>query len=162
MVALPAFCGTCGLIFPSLRFGGNFREAELDGRTLPCPRCGAMAEISGGTFNLVEETVESLSAAELSAERLGRLLAALKRFRMETPIPPAEPSRRSSSEALLLLPALESLTPSMQKVAAFFLETVVQLLLSGQSLDGPHLPPTSDDVREAAQHALQHQRMFPR
>jgi hypothetical protein len=121
-----------------------------------------MAEISGGTFDLVEETVESLSAAELSPDRLGRLLAALKRFRMDIAVPPAEPRRAVSSEALLLVPALEGLPLAMQKVVAFFLETVVQLLLSGQSIDGSNRPPAADEVRDAAEHALQSQRMFPR
>lgn len=162
MVAVPAFCGTCGLIFSSLRFGGNFRDAELHGRRLPCPRCGAMAETSGGAFDVVERTVESLGAAELSAERLGQLLAALKRFRVDTATSSAGPKGSAGSEATSLLPSLEALAPERQRVVAFFLETVVQMLLGRQNPDAGHRPPTPDDVREAAEHALEHQRMFPR
>ena len=129
---------------------------------LPCPRCGAMAEISGGTFDLVEETVESLSIATLSADRLERLLAALKRFRLEVASPDAASGVSAKNEALLLLPALEDLEPALQRVVAFFLETVVQLLLGAQPQDTSHRSPTAEDVRDAAEHALQHQRMFPR
>jgi hypothetical protein len=80
---IPSFCPHCGLIFPSraFNFGGNVTNLVLTGNRETCPRCGQMAELPDGTFNVVDDTIEVLQATPLTRARLSDLANVLDRAR---------------------------------------------------------------------------------
>jgi hypothetical protein len=64
---LPVFCGNCKTIFPSRNHTFSGQYFELWDNEEPCPGCGfEHAKLSEGIFNLAEDTVEVLSAPDIT------------------------------------------------------------------------------------------------
>lgn len=74
MVSLPAICDNCGLIFNSGIAGSGGGTITITGsKAGPCPRCGGMGSIPDGTYRMIENIVEVLSAPERTLEELRKL-----------------------------------------------------------------------------------------
>jgi len=75
VTTFPAFCTSCGLIFESraFGFGGGAHNITLTGVRETCPRCGSLADLPDGTFNVFGDTIHVLASPELTRQRLERL-----------------------------------------------------------------------------------------
>lgn len=78
---VPAFCDSCGTIFPSAIEVVNSINVELHGRSGPCPRCGGEGHIPDGVYNFVGNTIELLSGPSRTIFELERLAAILREAR---------------------------------------------------------------------------------
>jgi hypothetical protein len=82
---LPAFCPNCGLIFESrplgIAPGASVENLVMEGNREQCPRCGHMAELPDGTFNIVDDTLTVLEATPLTRARLAQLADLMDRAR---------------------------------------------------------------------------------
>jgi len=71
---IPAFCDTCGTAFKSGIFAENVINLTLRGNKAgPCPKCGGMGSIPDGTFNVIGNAIEIISAPERTIEQLKKL-----------------------------------------------------------------------------------------
>jgi hypothetical protein len=61
--------------------GVNVQDLTLGGNLEQCPRCGGVAELPEGRFNLVGDTIEVLEATPLTRARLSQLADLLDRAR---------------------------------------------------------------------------------
>jgi hypothetical protein len=76
-VSLPATCQRCGLVFASgFTASGEVRELTLAGNLSQCPRCGGMAPVIEGRFDIRQGVIQALDGA--SAEDLRRVLRILQ------------------------------------------------------------------------------------
>ena len=75
---LPAFCPSCGAVFPSvLAIGGG--SGVFRGNVQTCPRCGAMAQISDATFQtVVGEVLATVQAPGITRPMLIAFSAAVR------------------------------------------------------------------------------------
>jgi hypothetical protein len=78
---IPAFCSNCGLIFPALALAPDAADITVRDFQVQCGRCGAMAELPDGTFNVVDDVIEVLEGSALTRERLARLGALMDQAR---------------------------------------------------------------------------------
>jgi hypothetical protein len=124
---LPVFCETCGLVFPSqsvtttLSGWGNVGFSVFGGE--PCPRCGDVAQIAEGHFNMVGGVIEVLSAPDLTYQRLGELAAVLERGRDAPGLDLTEELREESPRLAALY---ATLSPRVRHVFIAFLLFVIQ------------------------------------
>lgn len=132
-VQFPAFCAHCGLIFESrlIGFGEGARveKLTLEGNLETCPRCGKWAELPEGTFNIVGETIQVLSASQLTRERLQRLAAILERARTGE-ISEAAARQAVEDEAPAFRPIMERFGPRMRKAWVFLLLAIFNALIA--------------------------------
>jgi hypothetical protein len=78
MTKVPAFCDNCGAIFPS-GFDLSGQNITLFGnKSGPCPRCGSMGHIPDGVYNVINNTIEILSAPEWTIDELNRFAQILR------------------------------------------------------------------------------------
>lgn len=79
MAQLPAFCDTCGTVFPSGYGGGGgslmFMEACKAG---PCPTCGGLGTVPDGSFKMEDTLVTLLSGPATSFERIAKLAVVIR------------------------------------------------------------------------------------
>lgn len=74
MLDIPAFCDTCGTAFKSGFFAENVINLTLQGNKAgPCPKCGGMGSIPDGTFNVLGNAIEIITAPERTIEQLKKL-----------------------------------------------------------------------------------------
>jgi hypothetical protein len=79
---VPAFCDSCGTIFPSSIEVVNSTNITFGGvGSGPCPRCGGMGHIPDGVYNFVGNTIELLSAPSRTITELERLAIILRETR---------------------------------------------------------------------------------
>ncbi|WP_243186687.1 SEC-C metal-binding domain-containing protein [Clostridium intestinale] len=86
MPNMPAFCDKCGAIFPS-GFYIKDSQGTFEGCTSMCPRCGSMAKVPDGMYNVIGETIEILKAPDVTIEKLkalNELLYNLKSDKIKT------------------------------------------------------------------------------
>lgn len=84
MINLPAICDNCEMIFPSGIAGGGGSTLVMEGnKSGPCPRCGKMGSIPDGTYRLIENIIEVLSAPERTLDELKRFSDLLDKTRKE-------------------------------------------------------------------------------
>lgn len=155
MVQFPAFCPRCGLVFASRMFSlSHVQGLTMSGNRESCPRCGAMAELPDGTFNVTGDTIEVLAASGLTRARLLLLADVLR----------SAQSQGASSEAvgeavLAEAPALRSLVeryaPRMRQAFVVFLLMVIELLLAQGIAELRDDSATREDVRKAIEQALE-------
>jgi hypothetical protein len=108
MAGMPAFCDSCGNIFPSGIGIGSARNLSFANVKSQCPKCGAMGHIPDGVYDFVDNTLKILSASERSNQELRRF-AELLRAAQEAPDKAAELEKTIAAE----LPALAALAAEL-------------------------------------------------
>lgn len=73
MARIPAYCSNCGLLFPSGIAATNVKNLTLAGNKQNCPRCGHMAGIVDGVFNVADDLIEVIKAPDFTVEVLQKL-----------------------------------------------------------------------------------------
>lgn len=126
---IPAFCSHCGLVFPArgIAIVGGATNLTLRGNIETCPRCGQWAELPEGTFNISDNTLEVLSASDLTRERLHGLAEALDRARKN---PKADASESLERESPAVAALYRGLSPKARHALILFLWAVVQIIAS--------------------------------
>ena len=82
MVSAPAFCESCGSVFPSDFAFDGVVGVTLEGCTSgPCPNCGGMGHVPDGLFNFIGNTIQVLAAPERTFEQLTKLSAIVREAR---------------------------------------------------------------------------------
>lgn len=108
MPNMPAFCTQCGLVFGSGIAINNSTNIQLRNVSSSCPRCGAMARVPDGIYNVLGGVIELLSGPTSSVEQLRRLQSVLEQARaqgknreeVQTAITLAAPELASLASAL--------------------------------------------------------------
>jgi hypothetical protein len=81
MPVVPAFCDSCGAIFPSGILVENSTHIQFSGgRAGPCPNCGGMGHIPDGIFNIIGSTIKLLTGPQRTIADLNRLASLLNNF----------------------------------------------------------------------------------
>lgn len=84
MVNLPAVCNKCGSIFPSgVAANGGVTITIMSSKSGPCPVCGGMGDIPDGTYRVIENIIEVLSAPDRTIYELKRLSEILDQAKKE-------------------------------------------------------------------------------
>jgi hypothetical protein len=151
--AFPAFCRNCGLIFPSSLTGTGAARLDLEHVITDCPRCGAVADLPDGTFDVVGDTIHVLSGSQLTRERMFRLAQILDAARAR------EMSEDEAVEAIAdvappLAPLIDRLRPRMGQAMWIFLSAVVGVLLQYGFSALTDDSATKADVRRAVEDAV--------
>jgi hypothetical protein len=119
-VVFPAFCPACGLIFESrliaIEGQGRVEGLTLKGNREPCPNCGEEAQTLEGTFDVVDDTIEVLSASGLTWEALERVSAILEQARAGEMSTDAA-VEAVTNEAPSFKPLLDRYGPRMRKAS---------------------------------------------
>jgi hypothetical protein len=89
MPIVPAFCDSCGAVFPSGIFLENVYNAHISNNRCKCPSCGEMGHTPDGVFNFVKGVIEVISAPQRTIEDL---------IRFEEILRTARESRQSTDE----------------------------------------------------------------
>jgi hypothetical protein len=132
---------------------GTARNITLEGNREQCPRCGELAELPDGTFNVVGETIEVLSASRLTRARLLRLADILGQARAGDLAPEAA-AEAIASEAPALNPLLERFGPKMRMALLALLWAVFQILLAQGVSELRDDSATREEVRRAVEQAV--------
>ena len=124
MPALPAFCDTCGAIFPSGIVAENSTNISLSNCAAgPCPRCGGLGHIPDGVYNFIGNTIQLLSGSNRSINELNRL-ADLLRTLQEKKATYEETKQVISKE----LPELSSVADLLPKTRQDFYQFIALIL----------------------------------
>lgn len=75
---IPAVCGACGLIFPSGFNIENSVDITLTNNTQSCPKCGAMANVLDGTFDVRDELLRVVEAPWATFQALRQIQALIR------------------------------------------------------------------------------------
>lgn len=111
MVILPAICDSCGTVFPSGYAGGGGSTMIMQGCISgPCPNCKGMGHVPDGTYRLVENIIEVLSAPQRTFEELKQFSDLLDRARKEE-ITTEELKKETKEKAPDLHPLLDWVLP---------------------------------------------------
>lgn len=82
MPVIPAFCNTCGGIFPSGFAAENSTGISFSNCSSgPCPVCGGMGHIPDGVYNFIGNTIQLLSGPRRTVDELERLANILRSSR---------------------------------------------------------------------------------
>jgi hypothetical protein len=130
---------------------------QLDIRNVqePCPRCGEDAELPDGTFNIIGDTIEVLSASGLTRARLLRLATILEAARV------GQISEKAAAQAVVdeapsLAPLMERYEPNMRRALIVFLFALVQILLAQAVSEFRDDSATRQDVENAVAKAIEY------
>src|SRR5262252_3728634 len=108
MANLPAYCNSCGFVYPSgieLKYALDIR---MSNNQVQCPRCGAMGRIPDGTYNVLGNAIHVLASTQRSASDLRKLADAIQRAR-DNNASPEEIKRTIKEQA----PELRSLADTL-------------------------------------------------
>jgi hypothetical protein len=155
-VQFPAFCPKCGLIFRSNLFhiAGGARNITLEGNRETCPRCGALAELPDGTFDVIDDTIHVLAASQLTRERLFRLQTILEAAQAGE-ISDADATEAVAEEAPELRPFLDRFGPKMGRALLWFLLAAIQILAAQYLAENRSDAATPADVQRAVEQAVE-------
>jgi len=74
MPNLPAFCDSCGTIFPSGIVVENSNNITINNvESGPCPNCKSTGHIPDGIYNVIGKTIEILNAPNNSSNQIMKL-----------------------------------------------------------------------------------------
>lgn len=131
MIDLPAICDNCGMVFRSgIAGGGGATITMVNSKAGPCPNCGAVGSIPDGTYRLIENVIEVLSAPQRTVKELERLSATLENARNRK-----YSSQQLEEEIKKEAPELSSLTELLPKTkeekrsdVKYFITTILAVL----------------------------------
>jgi hypothetical protein len=78
---MPAFCTGCGLVFGSGFVIEDSTNIHIQNFSSSCPRCGSIAKIPDGVYNVLGGVIELLSGPTKSARQLRSLQQKLRHAR---------------------------------------------------------------------------------
>lgn len=135
MLGLPVHCDNCGLDFEGrgIAIAGNVENLTLRGNRESCPRCGAMAHIVEGTYNVRDGVLQALSATPLDRALLERLMPIVQRAQAGE-IPPEEAGAEIGYLSPELASAFARVPPRLR--AAFVQLLILVLGIIGGQLYG--------------------------
>lgn len=127
MPNMPAFCGSCGLVFDSGFQIENSTNIRLHSVSSICPRCGGIGGVPDGIYNVLGGVVQLLSGPRSSAQQIAKLQQALEAARERNQTP--EEVRKA---VVAVAPELASLASSLptSRVELYAFITVLLALLS--------------------------------
>jgi hypothetical protein len=84
MTGIPAFCPSCGALFPSRAMGmmfggGHVKGVTLRGNVETCPHCGGLANIADGVFDIAGDVITVVSAPRITMEMLAAFRLAVQK-----------------------------------------------------------------------------------
>ena len=69
MAQFPAYCQNCKIVFPAtLLSADNVTDLTIRNCSETCPRCGAMARIAEGTFNIQDDVISIVNAPNFTKQ----------------------------------------------------------------------------------------------
>ena len=89
MPHIPAFCRTCGRVFPSGIFAENVRRLTMSGNTSQCPYCGGIGDLPEGVFDVFDDVIRVVSSSAWTVDRLNLLAGKLTQAREQRAAPEA-------------------------------------------------------------------------
>ena len=141
MPNMPAFCGSCGLVFGSGFQIENSTNISLHGVTSTCPRCGGVGRVPDGIYNVLGGVVQLLSGPRSSAQQITKLQQVLEAARAKEQNP-EEVRKAVEAVAPELTTLASSLPTSRVELYAFItvLLTLLALLVSAYAAWKPSGP----------------------
>jgi SEC-C motif len=139
---IPAFCDTCGAIFPSaIAVADGVKNLTLTGIGAgPCPVCGGAGHIPDGVFSFVGNAIEILSAPQRTIDELSHLAKILRQARKKKEAP--EAVAQKIRDELPDLAGLADLLPRTRTELYAFLALIIAVIaLVSQSCGGPNTTP---------------------
>ncbi len=116
MVRIPAFCDFCNKPFPSSFVFENCQNVTFSGNKAgPCPACGGIGSIPDGTFHIMEDVIEVISAPSATIDQL----ETLKRIFSE--------ARKSDATSEQISTRLEKELPELAKLKDWLPKTRLEL-----------------------------------
>lgn len=150
----PATCRSCGNVFPSgFRFDGNIRDLTLADNTTVCPRCGALADVVDGTFDLVDGILTILNAPERTYREISLLADWLKSQTAGGKPPPTQEA--VESQVRVHVPALMGLLTQIPR-GKFSWNLFMTLLVAALTLVSEHLKAPDKTPAPTVQEVHQH------
>jgi hypothetical protein len=151
---MPAFCGSCGLVFPSGIVIENSTGISLSGVNARCPRCGGVGRVPDGLYNVLGQTVQLLTGPGRSSEQLLRLKSTLEAARNQQQEP--EEVRKAVLAAAPELTGLASAMPTTRTELYAFITVVLTLLALLVSAYAAFKPsgPSQSEIDAMVQRAL--------
>lgn len=123
MPSIPAYCESCGLVFPAgISLGENIRDVRISNTTSACPRCGGRARIPDGIYNVLGQTVVLLAKSKRSARQLEKLLDELNR---------AQDRHASPQE---IKQTIKQYAPELKRIADWIPQTPSQALATIEAI----------------------------
>lgn len=113
MPNLPAFCNTCGFTFQSSILLENSTNISISDITVQCPRCGNMARVPDGIYDVVGNTINVLVNSNRSVSEFSRILEVLEKARNQQKKP-----EEILSTVKKELPELSTLADTLPKTRA--------------------------------------------
>lgn len=155
MPNLPAFCSQCGLIFGSGIFIDNSTNIQLNNVLSSCPRCGALARVPDGIYNVLGGAVELLSGPKRSVEQLQLLKNVFEKAREQ-----GKSREQVQTEIVQAVPELSSLAtalPTTRGELYAFITTILTLLTLMVSAYAAWKPagPSQEEINSMVSQALQ-------
>ena len=141
MVNLPAVCDSCGTVFKSgFSFSGGGTVVSIGSSSGPCPNCGGFGHIPDGTYKIIENIIEVLSAPQRTLDELERLSELLKDSK-ENKITNEELNDKTEEEIPGLHPLLDFVIPRTRSdrfnfgmmVLSVALPIFISAMLNGQT-----------------------------
>ena len=126
MPNMPAFCRSCGLVFPSSFVIENSSGVSFSGVSSQCPRCGGVGQVPDGIYNVLGQLVQLLAGPKSSARQLRELQVALESARTKQQEP--EEVRKAILANAPELTGLASALPSTRVELYSFITVVLTLL----------------------------------
>lgn len=110
MIAIPAFCDTCGTSFPSGIVVGNIAQLNMAGnKSGPCPACGGWGSVPDGVFHVLNDVIEIIDAPRKTIEQLAKYIEILNVAKK------GRYTRVQVEEQLQAVPELACLAPYLPK-----------------------------------------------
>jgi hypothetical protein len=161
-VQFPAFCPNCGFVFRSrlIAIEGSVTGLVMEGNRETCPRCGAWAELPGGTFDVIGDTIHVLAASDLTRERLARFVEILEAAQ-EGRISAEVATETLAVEDPKLAELIKRLRPKMGRAVIWFLLTVLTILMAQWYTEQRDDSATREDVEKAVERAVQESEQHP-
>ncbi len=141
MPNLPAVCSRCGFVFGSGIAVENSVGVTLRGVSSLCPRCGGVAHVPDGIYNVLGNAIEVLATPGRSIDQLRHLQLLLEQASRERKAP--EEVKQSVVAAAPELQSLASALPTTRNELYAFvtlLLTLISILIAGYAAWKPSGP----------------------
>jgi len=123
---MPAFCTGCGLVFGSGFVIENSTNIHIQNFSASCPRCGSIAKVPDGVYNVLGGVVELLSGPTKSLSQIRSLQQKLRHVRAHSKS--HEDVQRLISKNAPELSSIASSLPKTRGELYAFLTVLITLL----------------------------------